>query len=336
MKQGGHIFTSRSWIRAGLAALVGAVIIGIGHGLRHIPELEPYPTAKELVSFCSILLHEVGFAAIVASAIYMTFEFFTHEENQREWNDRIETITSKVFYGVLRRNLPEALLNEANLLILNQDFIRKNLGLEYYLSDQIVDDENGTRRPYVKLEAVLRYTVQNISDETKTFPIRVAVPNPTLKELRLISDVISCSYAINGAAKSEPDLRNARDRFRREMYSSNATHITCEFCNIEIPRDGYADVHLRYIMPKEDEDTEVFETLYPSDSLNLMIVDRDGLKRRIGASAHHPGELENQTLTADGGPYQYRLNRYLLPHQGASIWWKRRQRGSETKTAGAG
>src|SRR5690606_11582625 len=109
---------------------------------------------------------------------------------------------------------------------------------------------------------------------------------------------------------------------------SQATHIKCEGATVELEPGERVEVEMRYVMAREEEDSESFETLYPSDSIRLMIVDRGPTARRVGASSHHPMELEDQTM--DGGPYQFRLNRYLLPHQGFSIWWKKfpRSRGT--------
>ena len=107
------------------------------------------------------------------------------------------------------------------------------------------------------------------------------------------------------------------------MAKSTVARATCQCGDLELASGEEAEVDLRYVTAKLGDDVDGFETLYPSDSLRIMIVDRAPGERRVGASAHHPGALEEQTLTPHGGPYQYRLNRYFLPHQGASIWWKR-------------
>jgi hypothetical protein len=158
---------SPSWsmsgrLRAALAAAIAVIIL-----LLH--EKVPYPWAKDL-------LHEVGFALLVAVFIWVVFDYFSHTDQEARWRARIEQITSEVFYGVLRRNLPKELLAEANTLILNQMFIRKGMSLEYILEDDTYTDEAGNENRFTKVSAAIRYVIVNVSDSQQKFPVAVMLP----------------------------------------------------------------------------------------------------------------------------------------------------------------
>src|SRR5215217_7851991 len=268
-------------LRAAFAFLIGIVLIVVSH---QVP-----------LKWVEDLLHEIGSALLVAVIIWLTFEYFSHSDREASWRRRIEQITGEVFYGVLRRNLPRELLAEANLLILEQNFIRKGLSLEYILEDsEITYATGGPGKKFLKLTAILRYTVLNIADTAKMFPIAVAVPNPTTPELKPFADVTSLSYEHNGQ-RHNLNLANPRRLFRAGMEASKASHVRCDCAEIELGPGGQPEVEIRYVMPKEEEDAENFETLFPSDSLRLMVIDKGTQRRQVGATAHHPGNLQDLT-----------------------------------------
>jgi hypothetical protein len=299
-------WTTSSKLRAALAAACGVILL-LG---RH---LIPYPWLEDLA-------HETGFALLVAVFIWLIFEYFSRTDEESKWRTRIEQITGEVFYGVLRRNLPKELLNEANALILNQVFVRKALNLEYILEDDTYADEQGHQIPYVKVIATLRYIMSNVTDGPQKFYHAVLMPNPLTPALQDKCDVISVACT-QGGNRIEHDMADARQRFKAEMEESQEAHIKLGGPVLTLAAKEEVEVETRYVMAKEEEDAENFETLYPADSIRLMIVDRGPTRRRIKAGSHHPVELEN--LTTAGGPHQYRLTRYLLPHQGVLIWWKK-------------
>jgi len=45
----------------------------------------------------------------------------------------------------------------------------------------------------------------------------------------------------------------------------------------------------------------------------------------IDGKSIHPAPLINVSELAENGTYNYKLERFLLPHQGVVIWWKRSQ-----------
>src|SRR3954454_24642407 len=98
-------WTTTGKLRAALAFVLGIVLILLKH--------EVPPWAEDV-------FHEVGFALLVAVIIWVTFDYFSHYDEEERWRSRIEQITGEVFYGVLRRKLPKELVAEANILVLDQ------------------------------------------------------------------------------------------------------------------------------------------------------------------------------------------------------------------------
>lgn len=303
-------WTATGALRAALAFVLGVALILL---------------SSEAPGRAEHLVREIGFALVVAAVIWVAFSFMTQADQEERWRRRIEQLTDRIFYGALRRHLPKELLTEANALVLDQVFIKKNLTLEYVLEDDTYTKADGVVGPYVKASAALRFTVVNVSDVPQSFPVAVLVPNPLDPALKDKCDVPSAAIIQHGQRR-DLDISGPRARFRLAMVKSTAAHVTCRCGDIELAPGEEAEIDLRYVMAKHEDDSDHFEILYPSDSLRVMVVDRGAQERRVGASAHHPGQLEDQTLTSSGGPYLYRLNRYLLPHQGASIWWRKGER----------
>jgi hypothetical protein len=76
-------------------------------------------------------------------------------------------------------------------------------------------------------------------------------------------------------------------------------------------------------MAKEEEDTELLQTRYPTDSLSVTIFDHGPTRRIVRARSIHLGDLRDDTPKEANGCYNFTLDRYFLPHQGFAIWWKK-------------
>ena len=125
MREGVGGWTKAGRLRAAVAFLLGAVLIIASHA---VP------------AWAAALLHETGFALLVAVIIWVTFDYFSRPEREEVWQRRIEQITGQALYGALRRRFPKELLAEANSLVLSQVFVRRNLTLEYVLEDDTYTD----------------------------------------------------------------------------------------------------------------------------------------------------------------------------------------------------
>src|SRR5688500_16454049 len=122
-------------LRTGFCTILGICLLLLAH----------YTHAYNVL--ISTLFKEIGFAFIVAVIIWGMFEYSQHSESEDKWNKRIESMTKNVFMGVFKRNLPDALIREANTLVLNQNFLREDFHVIYTLRDDIYNDEAGIAQP---------------------------------------------------------------------------------------------------------------------------------------------------------------------------------------------
>lgn len=127
-----------------VALLLGLLLLAVSYW-----RVVEYPFWRDLT-------HEVGFALIVAVTIWSTYEFFTQSETEEQCNKRIETITRNVFFGVSKRNFPSDFIKEANVLVLDQTFMREDLHVSYTISDGEYRDRAGTCRTLSGLMPVAR------------------------------------------------------------------------------------------------------------------------------------------------------------------------------------
>jgi hypothetical protein len=142
------------WYATVVALLLGLLLLAVSYW-----GAQGYPFLRDAT-------HEIGFALIVAVTIWTTYEFFTQAETEDQWNNRIETITRNVFFGVFKRNFPSDFIKEANVLVLDQTFMREDLHVIYTISDANYTDRSGRQRTFVKLNAVARYKVFNVGNKT--------------------------------------------------------------------------------------------------------------------------------------------------------------------------
>src|SRR5690606_22495926 len=127
--------------------------------------------------------HEVGFALLVAIIVWGLFEAQLSHEAESTWQKRIQRVSENVFQAVLRKDLPKALLDEANNLVLNSSLIREGFSVTYNLSDgkfQLEECESEC----VLVDAIMEFTMRNVGTDTVVWPVRAALPNPIHPDLK--------------------------------------------------------------------------------------------------------------------------------------------------------
>lgn len=266
--------------------------------------------------------HEIGFALLVAVTIWGSFELFEQAKTDDEWNNKIEKIARNVFFGVFKRNFPEEFIKEANILVLDHTFIRSGLNVTYTITDGSYTDRAGQTRPYVKLYSIARYKIRNVGNTNSKLPIGINLPNPLIDEMKSNCKVLRITIK-RGGREEKPDLTAGEEAFRKSIEDDKKYQVSFRLEPIELEPNEEVEIIFDYVMAKEDEDTEIFQTLYPADSVSITIMDRGPTERAVRARSIHVSDLENDTSAETTGTYNFKLSKYLLPHQGFVIWWKR-------------
>lgn len=285
-----------------------------------------------------ILFKETGFALLVAVFVWAFFEVVSHKKQERRLGTLIERITRNVFFGVFRRDLPSELLDETSLLVLEASVIRKNFDVTYTLIDAVYKLQDGSSVPFVRLRAITHYTLENVSRDDQDVDIGVGIPNPFIPELQAECDVNSITVRKMGTGEEEAlDLGEATAKMRIAFRDPNTYMHMCIAKTWKLAPGERIRVAFDYVMAKEVEDTEVLQSRYPSDGLQLKITDHAPEKRIVGARSMHRKDLVVYSSKEEYGTYVFGLDHHLLPHQGIIIYWKNRPQpdtASNEKTHG--
>jgi hypothetical protein len=266
------------------------------------------------------LLHEPGFALLVALATWWGFELWRRIEDEREWTKRIEQLQQNVFLGVLGKDIPPPVLNEANSLILHANFVREEMDVVWTLFDHEVVDASNTKHSCVMIVARMEYLARNISVKERDYPLYVVLPNPRQGHFKGSCELMSIGYVDN-----DRKLRDLSDQVPR-FYALAAEHkdklyVKVSAKKIPLPPGDTIRVIATYKMVKKLEDSEFQQTMMPATSLKVTVIDRTSdPQRHVYARAIHSRELKPDP-TGDPRTYVFALAGSALPHQGIMIAW---------------
>ncbi|MEA3065141.1 MAG: hypothetical protein QOJ27_1587 [Sphingomonadales bacterium] len=266
------------------------------------------------------LLHEPGFALLVALATWWGFELWRRIEDEREWAHRIEVIQKNVFLGVLGKDIPPPVLNEANRLILCADFVREEMDVVWTLYDHEVVDASGTAESCVLISARMEYVARNISAKETDYPLFVVLPNPRQDHFKPGCEISSIGYVdkdrrLNDLTGNVAQAYAVAREHRGKLYPK----VMADYVPLQ-PGEAIR-VFATYKMVKKLEDCEFQQTMMPTTSLKVTVVDRTSdSKRTVYARAIHSREMEPDP-TADPRTYVFALTGSALPHQGIMIAW---------------
>jgi hypothetical protein len=314
------LFTTNLW----LAVLGGLLLITISYYVFPVSDgVNEYPPVPTWTRILHSGTHEIGFALIVAAVIWRMFEFFAQKESKDQWDGVVEQISQNVFAAMLKRELPEKLITQAFDLILNQQFIRTDVVFTFMISAATYTVENHAPKPFVRLNVVAKSKIKNVSNATARIPLGMSLPNPMIDELKPFCIVKKIAVK-TGGVWTDFDLTNAERSFRAAMIDDARKEVPFLLDEMVFAPKEEKEVIIDYVLAKEEEDNEVVQMRFPAESLLITVVDDAPGTRVIRAKAIHPADLENLSISDDIGPYTYKLDQFLLPHQGFVIWWKTR------------
>lgn len=271
--------------------------------------------------------HEIGFALLVSFIVWSMFEFHRSQEAESEWSERIDRISKNVFFEVLGKDVPRELLNEARGA-LDTSVLRTNWNVTYTLRDATFEVSPGNQAECVLLVAVMACEMRNISQEPAQVRMGVGLPNPVHPALKALTRVNSFIVS-RAAGPVELDHAQAGQEFAAQLATTEQI-VRYNVGDVALGPGETVTVRADYVMAKEPEDTELLQTLYPSDGLTVTVMDTGEVSRRfVFAKAIHRKGIENQSSSASPGTKVFRVGGYLLPHQGVLIWWKKAPPGEQ-------
>jgi hypothetical protein len=298
-----------NFVRSGLFAAIGLILVLV---------------SKELIPFWKAALHEIGFALMISVIVWLMFENQLSREADGVWDSRIERMTKNVFQAVLRKDLPKGLLDEANNLVLNSSLIRRGFSVTYTLMDSAYSDTHSQMTPCVLVEAVMEFSMENVSTDNACWNVGLGLPNPIHPGLKALVEVKSVIVS-KGGDEVTLDLETAHREFQDALHQDSQTSVPFKAGEIEVKPGEKYEFSASYVMAKETEDSELLQTRFPSEGLRITIFDKAQDDRRLvfARSVHrHPLESASEKLSVTSSKI-FTVPGYLLPHQGVLIWWKR-------------
>lgn len=267
------------------------------------------------------IAHEVSFAIFVSFAAYILFDASRSEEEENKWEQRIKNISDNVFYAVLGKDLPKDFVSETLDIALSHTLFRKNFEASYYFTSEVIDLDNGHKYEYVKVCACVEFSMENTSQNSQNYPIKLRLPNPIHSKLRDLVEIPQISVTKDGINLDVIKREEAEENFKSSL--KNDTDTNCEYYYGDItiaPRDK-VNIKFSYDMMKEEEDTEFLETGYPSDGMKITVNNIDPKWKIFGRSVHR--SKLNIEPRESFSAIVFHIDRPILPHQGILWWWKK-------------
>jgi hypothetical protein len=282
------------------------------------------------------LLSELGVAGLVAFVLAFTIERLSAEEFKRraerertalkdEFRALAEAernaIKKDVFYQTYGRTLPQEIRDELDHQVLQSDFIRSGLYLQFELT---IEKDPKTSEEYVKSKCVTKSHIRNICGKPRIFPIRHSIDQSPSDALK--GEVKYLEFQVSGCETEfllkEPDLKTmtnevknkisldlSKDRNKREVVvlPDRETDLTIKYQGIRTIKGG--GIHFSF-------------TSHTCDlELTVNVTHRD---LEVFAEAYSPHPLvETDRHDPNNGYYNWILKKPLLCYQAIHITLKR-------------
>lgn len=268
-------------------------------------------------------LKAVGLTIVAAVSISSTVDHRTRTYFFSQLSNRMRRLGSNVISGMFETNQPERLFELIKQDILEKKVVRKNIDINYTLSDLKFDNGRLRGRRFVKVDVIILTVNENVSSSTACnngiveMPVGLALPNPMYDELK--QHVRINSFRIGSETLSKEDLVELNTTLQKNLEDDNAVDAKVSIRKCRIPFKGSVTVSGSYTMVKELEDTEVFRTAEIAESISLTVTDKTDINLVVRARSMSHGELHYQ-----GSPSskQWKLDDLSLPLQGIMVWWK--------------
>jgi hypothetical protein len=225
------------------------------------------------------------------------------------------------------------LIQETSVLVLEQDIIKRDLAVRYEFSDSeySAGEDSSKSIPFVCLHGSASYSAENIGNDSVDVPIGIKLPNPIIPEMIECVSVRQIQWRrdldLAWSMLTPEQLILENDRLRLEMRNSAAISVRVGAPSIKVRPRELLHIRLVYVIAKEVEDTEIVTMATPSDGLRLEISDPGYANRIVRARSLRRKSLEESPDGVGPSSKSYNLSGFVLPQQGAVVWWKKKSVG---------
>lgn len=279
-------------------------------------------------SFLSDVLIALGLALGVALIVSRTVEAANRRDLEDALDEKTRELSEAVMRGMFNRRHPEKLLDIVSQEILQREFIRDKLSLNYvftrWRSPDGTHPERLKDRRFIAVKATINFTVRNVTaNEAKegksaVAPICLVLPNPILDELK--SSVGVEEVIVDGRKETRKKIDQVNREIRKQLKNDQLTDVMADFGSRVVQAGQTLHVQMAYTMIKELEDTELFRTLQISKGLDVVVFDDTGYDLKLRAKP--VGFADMTELVSHDTTRHWQIDEILLPHQGILVWWK--------------
>lgn len=245
------------------------------------------------------LLHELGFAAIVALILTFTIERFSRERHAAEVKELTAGINRDLFHAVYGRHLPPGVFTEVERLLLAQRAHRSKLHVEYEFFDR-----PGRSTFVCKLR--VSYELFNPSSEPVRCSVGMFVESPSDGRDTELCQVTDVTLGKQKLARVEIDGVTTKGRFAVVFDK-----------DVELGAGERLEVDIHGQLVKNVIDTELWTSQMPCDGLRLTVRMPPGMN--FEARSIHSQPLRE--LHSEQTMKVWRIDGGLIPQQGIAFWW---------------
>ncbi|MDF1735313.1 MAG: hypothetical protein P1U37_08530 [Minwuia sp.] len=304
-------------ILVGIILLLSGILISkINHFSLEELKTESVSATWEVVSH---LLIEVAFAMIIAVIIAVFFEESARSRMIEDLDKKISVVQRDVFFSTFGYFQDDGVKKVVREIFRRGSLIRRNWHIIYTIEDDCVSDEKGDPVNYVKLKATGQFRIENLSTIPASYDLSLGLPNPLVSALKNVTRVDS--FLVDEEEKCTVESER---EFRLQMNDEKNTMPKYTCGTIDIPASAFVEISIQYVMAKEVEDTEIVSSLTPSDGLEITVFDKGQGSRWVFASAVSMSQMRETQSNPSDGRFVWKHQGWLLPSQGAKLWWKRR------------
>ncbi len=248
----------------------------------------------------SFILKEFGMAFLIAAVLTVTVEVINSKQRQIVMAD----VNKSVLYAVLSRNMPEALFQEFETVVLKPRFYRRKYAAVY-----TIVPENGR----VLLSAAHSYEAVNMSGEAADFDLKFSID---LDKTDPKTTVIT-SVSVDEVELSAKELK--------KYTTSNKTHLTFSK-KIKVRKQGHITVRFQYNNPNEENEDEILCSLLPTIDL-LLTVHTPSRCFDVSVETMHMADAVKAASHDGKGVHCWHMPRPLLTCQGIQFKWRKHPDG---------
>jgi hypothetical protein len=289
-------------------ALVGLLILAI--------TILFIPKTTEPFYHIFLLLKELGMATLIAGILVATIELASRARHEEAADELIEKINLNLLYATLKRRVPDSIFSEIREQILDQNFVREFLRLDYHINCPVTPDKT-LPDGWFWTKQISEFKIVNISDEPKPLRIFVGFDSRISKNSPYFNNAIIESVLI--------------DDYPQEINSpsNTATHgvVGKKFFEKRITVQGKQSVRIKSStigMKRSDRDSEAIICAYPTQKIEVTVVDHSKQKElNFYIDPLSPKAAPKPVEESELGKKRWDIEFAFLPGQGVEVVWCR-------------